>query len=240
MYESILIAFVFLLLGGVVTHFYYKKSQKDSSKQLSNIKEEFENLNIKVSNLDLNNIPEKQKKQIIGIDKELKMWVTKLNNDPGSIESKIDNKMSELNLEINKKSQRLRKYMVKLVEKTDNIISELNKEGIKISWEKPTLNANLFEYSEIIKIKLNQKELAKIEIGEYSREDFLKFKLSITDSSSVYFICGITYSNKIELDYSCDNKFKFIDENRELTKETYEKVFDEVLKEIFEYLLIKK
>jgi gas vesicle protein len=231
------------IIGLLIAHFYYKKSKKEDEKQLDSIKKEFENLDKKVSRINIDNLPIEEQKELKEIDNELKDWIIKLNNDPGEIENKINTKRNELKNENNKKSDLLRPYVIKVLDNIDNIINTLNKTGKDITWEKPQLPANIYDSNISTKFKFNKIDRESIEVRHFLDDIHIMIandeEKDLMKQNTVHFKFFIYDNYRIELSIKSSNEFSFINEHYHFDIEQADTIYRESLKNLFEYLVIK-
>jgi len=233
-----------LLIGFIIAHFYYKRTQKDSDIQLKTIKSEFKTLNTKVSNIDLSNISGQTKEEILEISDELKSWVEKLNDDPGSIENDINTKINIQTSKDNEKSKLLRTNALDVVNKINEIIISLSENGKGCKWEKPKLPSNVFKES-VDNVKIKYKNSTILYFSCNYASVYLNIMLSdkkdyTEDRNSVIFSFRLKSNNEIELYMSTNGIFKFIEEKDDSKYEERELIYKATLKELFGYILVKK
>lgn len=231
------------IVGLIITHFYYKKTKKEDDKQLKEMKEEFESLDRKISKIDLSNVSEKEKKEIRAVSNELKKWVSDLNKKPGEIECKINKKLLEVDRKANEKSDLIREYVNYVIDIIDDIINALSDRNL--NWEKPILPANLFNYENEINIYLNKEVFLLLSISS-NTTDTLYINLIKPDEEGFSKFNGpkitfaISYSKDVKLDIMTNDEFKFIGDLFSIEKKDYKNIFSSIIKELFEYLLLKK
>ncbi|AXH11956.1 hypothetical protein [Halarcobacter bivalviorum] len=261
------------LIGLLITHFYYKKAQKDSYKEnektlakqkkdseekvkrikenneinLKIIKEEFKVLNEQVKKIDTSKLPEKEKTEIITIRSEISKWAKDLSSDISKTETKLKMKLNERLQEEYKNSNIIREYVIYCLDLINDIILSFNNSNNKCYWNKPVLDANLFNTNTEVEIFYNEEVFVSLNLksSNISTNSFL-ITLYIFDKDDLYklnsahlnFLFIVNSNNDIKVSIISD-KLKVIDNEYDIAIENYQDIFNKKLKEFFEYVLVR-
>lgn len=245
------------IVGLIITHLYYRKSQKnaidenekqlleikeDNDKKLQVMKNEFKTLNQQVSNIDVNKLPEKEKKEIITIKSELNTWISDLNNDLGKVESRMNQKISKKSEEEYIVFDSLRKYITFSLNFIDDIVVSLNETNNNCTWNKLELPANLFNQNIIEPVMFNNKALVMIEFGG---KKSLIMRLHKPRKNELYVFPFVTImfrfkEDNMRCDFIFENEFDFMESKYNIDNESYYSMFEKNIKEVFEYLIVER
>ncbi|RXK07275.1 hypothetical protein [Halarcobacter bivalviorum] len=246
------------LISYIVSFYFFKKSKKETEldninqlKKIKNenennllvIKNEFESLNEKVSNINIDKLPEKQKNEIVSIRSELVKWIDNVYDDLGRVESKINKKVAIKKEKEQKKSDLYRTYVVFLINLVDEVVGSLNRNLNNCSWNKPKLPGNLLEadINELIyfnDIKTLSLVMQKNIVSDFiCRIELIDDKANILDSTYIIFKFD-TYESLVKIKCHCYGKFDFLEIEEEIIESNYKRIFEKILKEVFEFVLI--
>jgi|GEM_PF-3932885 len=261
------------LIGLLIANFYYKKTQKDSYKEnekilakqkkdseekvkkikenneknLKIIKEEFKVLNEQVKKIDISKLPEKDKTEIINIRSEISKWAKDLSSDISKTETKLKMKLNEHLQEEYKNSNTIREYVIYCLDLINDIILSFNNSDNKCYWNKPVLDANLFNTNTEVEIFYKEEVFVSLTLksSNISTNSF-SITLHIFDKDDLYklnsaylkFSFSFNSDNNVIISIYTDN-LKVIDNEYDIAIENYQEVFNRKLKEFFEYVLVK-
>ncbi|NQY22965.1 MAG: hypothetical protein HRT41_02975 [Campylobacteraceae bacterium] len=254
------------LISAIIGYFFYKKQKKeteednikqllairkDNEKQLLEIKKdnqrktilvktEFESIKKQVSNIDLTNLSENQRNEIISIRSDVSKWVEDLNNDLGKIESRVNKKISKKNEEVGYLSDFLRQFIIDLLDFVNHIIIGIDNSENNCFWKKPKLPANLFNSNIDECITFNNLEILKIEIGQHSIfKDTIECKFTIPKKEDSYNenYLAINFdkiNDKIYISLVSSGSLDYIDNARDISED----IINKKMKEVFEHIVI--
>lgn len=253
------------LASGIIGYFFYKKQKKetekdnnqqrleikkdneqqlldikkDNEKKTILIKSEFELIKKQVSNIDLTNVPENQKNEIIKIRTDVSKWVKDLNKDLGKVESRIKKKISQKNTEVVVLSDFLREYVTNLLEFINQIIIGIDTSENNCFWNKPKLPFNLFDSNIDGSITYNNLEILKIRIRQhFVFDDIIDCKLVIPKKENFHYnnYLSIQFgkiNDKINIDLVSSGSLDYIDTESDILEDA----IDNKIMEVFEHII---